>query len=67
LQGEHSSDAFGVMRELTGRLYHKTSQISLNPMKYVDKTVVAYKNPGKNFANPYVSSNYSGMLFNFYC
>ena len=41
--------------------------ISLNPMKYVNKTVVAYKNPGHNFANPYVTSNYSGMMFNYYC
>ena len=33
----------------------------------VDKKVVAYKNPGKTFSNPYTSSIYSGMMFNYYC
>lgn len=45
----------------------KTNQISLNPMAYTEKVVVAYKNPGKNFATPYVTSNYSGMMFSSYC
>lgn len=58
---------FGVVKNLTQMLYHKTNQITLNPMKYVDKSVVTYKNPGHNFAAPYVASNYSGMLYNFYC
>lgn len=57
----------GVVKDLTKRLYHKTRQISLNPMSYVDKHVVAYKNPGRNFVAPYVTSNYSGMMFNYYC
>ncbi|MBE5853550.1 MAG: flagellar capping protein [Lachnospiraceae bacterium] len=57
----------GVVKDLTRRLYHKTRQISLNPMNYVDKHVVAYKNPGRNFVSPYVTSNYSGMMFNYYC
>ena len=60
-------DRFQVVRDMTQQLYRKTNQISLNPMKYVNKTVVAYKNPGHNFANPYVTSNYSGMMFNYYC
>lgn len=60
-------DRFHVVRDMTQQLYRKTNQISLNPMKYVNKTVVAYKNPGHNFANPYVTSNYSGMMFNYYC
>lgn len=45
----------------------KTDQISLDPMQYVKKTIVAYKNPGRNFATPYITSAYSGMLFNSYC
>ena len=60
-------DRFQVVRDMTQQLYRKTNQISLNPMKYVNKTVVAYKNPGHNFANPYVTSNYSGMMFKYYC
>lgn len=55
------------VRDFAASLMRKTSQISLNPMEYVDKTVVAYKNPGKNFAAPYAASPYSGLLFNSYC
>jgi len=55
------------MRGFADSLYRKTNQISLNPMHYVDKTIVAYKNPGKNFATPYITSAYSGMMFNSYC
>ncbi len=40
---------------------------SLNPMEYVDKTVVAYKNPGRNLTAPYASSTYAGMLYDFAC
>lgn len=56
-----------VMQNFTNSVLRKTNQISINPMEYVDKTIVAYKNPGRNFAAPYVTSNYSGMLFNSYC
>lgn len=55
------------IRNFTNSVLRKTDQISLNPIEYVDKTIVAYKNPGHNFATPYVTSNYSGMLFNSYC
>lgn len=58
---------FSTIKDLTNSILRKTNQISLNPMEYVDKTIVAYKNPGHNFATPYITSNYSGMLFNSYC
>ncbi len=45
----------------------KTSEISLNPMQYVEQTIVAYKNPGHNFVAPYAASTYSGMMFSDYC
>ncbi len=48
-------------------LLKKTTQVSINPMEYVDRTIVAYKNPGHNFINPYMTSAYSGMIFNSYC
>lgn len=62
-----ADDKFQVVKNFTQQIFRKTGQISLNPMKYVDKTVVAYKNPGHNLPTPYVSSNYTGMLFNYYC
>ena len=48
-------------------LLKKSRQVSLNPMEYVEKTMVAYKNPGRSFINPYSVSAYSGMMFNGYC
>lgn len=67
IHGNDAQDRFRVVKNFAQQIFRKTNQISLNPMKYVDKTVVAYKNPGKTFASPYTSSNYSGMLFNYYC
>lgn len=45
----------------------KLNQSLINPMEYIDKVIVNYKNPGKNFPNPYLTSMYSGMMFNSYC
>jgi flagellar hook-associated protein 2 len=44
----------------------KTEDISLDPMSYVDKTVITYPNPAHTFNNPYMPSMYSGMLYNYY-
>lgn len=67
IQSDDADDRFQVIKNFTQQVFRKTDQISLNPMQYVDKTVVAYKNPGHNFPCPYLSSNYTGMLFNYYC
>lgn len=45
---------------------NKADDISVNPMKYVNKKLIAYPNPVRNFTSPYVSSIYSGMMFNGY-
>lgn len=58
---------FATVKEFAGQIVRKTGQISLNPMRYVDKTVVAYKNPGHSFTSPYTTSAYSGMMFSYYC
>lgn len=67
VSSEDASDTFHTLRDFSNSLLRKSTQVSLNPMQYVDQTVVAYKNPGRNYANPYMSSAYSGMLFNGYC
>ncbi|MBR6325169.1 MAG: flagellar filament capping protein FliD [Lachnospiraceae bacterium] len=58
---------FRTLRDFSGSLVRKTDQVALNPMEYVQRTVVAYKNPGHNFASPYAASSYTGMMFNYYC
>ena len=66
-QSEDITETFGYLKNFSSSLLRKSNQISLNPMNYVDKTIVAYKNPGRNFISPYTTSAYSGMMFNGYC
>lgn len=67
LSNDENRSSLSTIREFANSLVHKTRQISLNPMEYVERTIVAYKNPGHNFVSPYTSSSYSGMMFNGYC
>lgn len=63
-EGVH--DVISTIKNFASSLIRKTSQVSIDPMHYVDKKIVAYKNPGKTFASPYTPSPYSGMMFNGY-
>lgn len=67
LQGDEGRRQFSAIKDFTNSVLRKTNQVSLNPIEYVNKTIVAYKNPGHNFPVPYMTSNYSGLLFNSYC
>lgn len=67
INSDEARDSFAGIRRFTNSVLNKSNQISLNPMNYVQKTIVAYKNPGKEFAAPYITSQYSGMMFNDYC
>ena len=50
------------------RLLDKAETIAINPMEYLDKTIVTYPDSNKSgYRNPYVTSMYSGMFFNSYC
>lgn len=64
---DDAKEVFSSMKGFTNSVLRKTNQVSLNPMNYVNNIIVAYKNPGKNFASPYITSAYSGMMFNSYC
>lgn len=59
--------AVSLFKQFSGAMLRKSMQVSLNPVNYINKTVVEYKNPGKNFISPYVASAYAGMMFNSYC
>lgn len=59
---------FGKGSPLSQRIMQKDDEIKLNPMDYIDKILVSYPNFGKpprGFS--YITSLYSGMLFNYYC
>lgn len=60
-------ETFGYLKNFSNMLLRKSNQVSLNPMDYVEKVIVAYKNPGHNYVSPYITSAYSGMMFNSYC
>lgn len=64
---DDAKDAFLPIKSFTNSVLRKSNQVSLDPMNYVNNVIVAYKNPGKNFASPYITSAYSGMMFNSYC
>lgn len=63
----NGSFSYDALKGFARSLIQKTSEVSLNPMNYVHKTIVAYKNPARAFATPYITSAYSGMMFNSYC
>ena len=67
LESADMQNLFSEMKNFTSSILRKSNEITLDPMKYVDKKIVAYKNPGKSFVSPYTSSIYSGMMFNYYC
>ena len=56
------------IKNFTDALIKKSKDISVDPMKYIDRPVVNYKNPEstKNTTSPYITSEYSGMMFNNY-
>ncbi len=50
------------------RLLDRAEAIAINPLEYIEKTIVTYPDNRKaGFRNPYVTSMYSGLLFNSYC
>ena len=67
LESDDISESFSGLKDFSRSLLRKSDQIAINPMNYVQKTVVAYKNPGHNYVSPYQTSSYSGMMFNYYC
>lgn len=56
-----------ALQEFGNEILEKMDAISLNPMEYVNKKMCTYKNPDNKFIDPYITSAYSGMLFNVYC
>ena len=64
---EDAMDQFSPIKKFTESVLGRANKVALDPMEYTQKTVVAYKNPGHGFATPYVTSNYSGMMFSSYC
>jgi len=65
INSDNRDSAFTTLNELKNSIGKAASKASINPMAYVDKAVVEYKNPGKSLAAPYATSAYSGMMVNY--
>ena len=66
IQPEHSDKTFARLTAFKNAIGAKADAVAINPMNYVNKVVVNYKNPGKTFTAPYFSSVYSGMMLDRY-
>lgn len=64
---EDPTESFQILNQFKDSLSQRAENASLDPMKYVNKVLIAYKNPGHNFATPYFTSIYSGMMLDRYC
>lgn len=60
-------NALASMRSFKNALQHKADNIMINPMEYINKTIISYKNPTRPSSDPYMTSLYSGMMYNGYC
>ena len=63
---ERAEKTFSILARLKSAIGAKADTVAINPMSYVNRVVVAYKNPGKTFPAPYFSSVYSGMMLDRY-
>lgn len=65
---QDAKNSFLVLNSFKNGLQHKAATASIDPLSYVNKILVAYKKPGAhNFAAPYNSSIYSGLMMDTYC
>lgn len=62
-----AKDCFSLLNEFKEDLSETAEKASIDPMNYVSKILIAYKNPIHNFATPYITSIYSGMMLDRFC
>ena len=63
---ENAERTFATLARFKSAIGAKADTIAINPMNYVNKVVVNYKNPSRTFPAPYFSSVYSGMMLDRY-
>lgn len=63
---DRAETTFKRLSKFKNAIGAKADSVAINPMNYVNKVVVNYKNPGHTFTAPYFSSVYSGMMLDRY-
>ena len=66
IQPERADETFQRLSNFKNAIGAKADAVAINPMNYVNKVIVNYKNPGRTFTAPYFSSVYSGMMLDRY-
>jgi len=66
IHADRADETFKRLSNFKNAIGAKADAIAINPMNYVNKVVVNYKNPGRTFTAPYFSSVYSGMMLDRY-
>lgn len=62
VSGDNAKSAFKALNHFKDALLRQANKTAVNPMDYVNKVPVEYKNPGKTFVAPYAQSRYSGLI-----
>lgn len=57
-----ASKHYETLNKFKNAMAREAEKTAINPMNYVNKIVVEYKNPGHTLAYPYAPSAYAGML-----
>ncbi len=65
INSENKENVFQTLNAFKNSVFSFAKRASINPMNYVDKTIVEYKNPSKTLAFPYATSQYSGLLVDY--
>lgn len=60
--GADAPSHYQTLTRFKDALSREARRTSIDPMHYVDKVIVEYKNPRRSFFTPYAPSAYSGML-----
>ena len=60
-------DTLSQIGKFKNALQNKANAIMINPMEYISKSIISYKNPARPSADPYTTSIYTGMMYNGYC
>lgn len=60
------SETLGEMLPFKNDLVKSLNHLIIDPMRYVNKTMILYPHPIKPATNPYMTSRYTGMMFNGY-
>lgn len=69
ITSKHAGQSLDVLNRFKDAVGRKADEASLDPMSYVSKTLVVYRNPNsaKNLVTPYISSVYAGMMVDRIC